>query len=270
MPASKAQQRAVNKYMAANYDRINLTVPKGDKEVIKAHAESLGESVNGFLNRAIQETVGRDLAKEHKLFGVDLTPEQEKVIDCMYENEELFSDMLFEAGTVTHDFIALECGDEEDLLPDGLRFFSYDWFAVECKELEKGKLASFSSLTQTIAVDPKHINNESVILHEMIHLHEYVIDNLPLFYHDAILYCLYRSLKKTIPGLDDLISAHGHILNSRDIANSGGCHDVLFFLKSLDLDIKKQYKLGTVFGYGYCEPGGITDCDTTRHEEGKV
>ena len=54
MPASKAQQKAVNKYMAANYDRINLTVEKGRKEIIKAHAEARGESVNGFINRAIE------------------------------------------------------------------------------------------------------------------------------------------------------------------------------------------------------------------------
>lgn len=57
---SKAQQRAVNKYMAANYDRINLTVPKGQKEVVQAHAEAHSESVNGFINRAIQETMERD------------------------------------------------------------------------------------------------------------------------------------------------------------------------------------------------------------------
>lgn len=64
MPASKAQQKAVNKYMAANYDRINLTVPKGQKEAIKAHAEAHSESVNGFINRAIKETVERDNAAE--------------------------------------------------------------------------------------------------------------------------------------------------------------------------------------------------------------
>ena len=28
-PASKAQQKAVNKYMKNNYDRINLVMPKG-------------------------------------------------------------------------------------------------------------------------------------------------------------------------------------------------------------------------------------------------
>jgi len=61
MPVSKAQQKAVNKYMAANYDRINLTVPKGKKDIIHAHAAQRGESVNGFINRAIGETIDRDL-----------------------------------------------------------------------------------------------------------------------------------------------------------------------------------------------------------------
>ena len=60
MPVSKAQQKAVNKYMAANYDRINLTVPKGKKETIQAHAETQGESVNGFINRAIDHQISRD------------------------------------------------------------------------------------------------------------------------------------------------------------------------------------------------------------------
>ena len=43
-------------------DRINLTVPKGKKDTIKAHAEAQGESVNGFINRAIDETMERDNA----------------------------------------------------------------------------------------------------------------------------------------------------------------------------------------------------------------
>lgn len=42
-PASKAQQKAVNKYMKNNYDRINLVMPKGKKEVIQAHAAQRGE-----------------------------------------------------------------------------------------------------------------------------------------------------------------------------------------------------------------------------------
>ena len=53
----KASTRAQNKYIAKAYDRINLTVPKGKKDTIQAHAEAQGESVNGFINRAISETM---------------------------------------------------------------------------------------------------------------------------------------------------------------------------------------------------------------------
>lgn len=42
------------------YDRIYVTVPKGDKDKIKAHADQMGESVNGFINRAIHQTMEKD------------------------------------------------------------------------------------------------------------------------------------------------------------------------------------------------------------------
>ena len=59
---SDAQRRAVAKYKSANYDRILLRVEKGEKELIKAHADAHGESLNGFINRAIGETIERDSA----------------------------------------------------------------------------------------------------------------------------------------------------------------------------------------------------------------
>ena len=49
-----------NDYIARAYDRVNLTMPKGRKEIIQAHAEARGESVNGFINRAIDEQLKRD------------------------------------------------------------------------------------------------------------------------------------------------------------------------------------------------------------------
>lgn len=58
--ASKSEYR--NGWIAEKLDRINLTVPKGKKDTIKAHAEPQGESVNGFINRAIDETMERDSA----------------------------------------------------------------------------------------------------------------------------------------------------------------------------------------------------------------
>ena len=60
MAVSKAQQKSVHKYVKNNYDRIDLTVPKGKKAEMKNHAESQGESLNGFVNRAINETMERD------------------------------------------------------------------------------------------------------------------------------------------------------------------------------------------------------------------
>lgn len=53
MTVSKAQQKAVNKYIAEKLDRVNLTMPKGKKEEIKARADSMGLSVNAFINLAI-------------------------------------------------------------------------------------------------------------------------------------------------------------------------------------------------------------------------
>lgn len=62
---STARIKANNKYNAKAYDRINIAVPKGQKEVIKAHAEKQGETINGFVKRAINETMERDTAKQN-------------------------------------------------------------------------------------------------------------------------------------------------------------------------------------------------------------
>lgn len=48
-----------NDYIDKTYDRINLTVPKGNKEVIKEAAALNGESVNGFINRLIDDELKR-------------------------------------------------------------------------------------------------------------------------------------------------------------------------------------------------------------------
>lgn len=60
MPRSDAMARAIKKYDSEKIDRIIFRVPKGTKEIIKQHATQRGESVNAFLNRAIEETMKRD------------------------------------------------------------------------------------------------------------------------------------------------------------------------------------------------------------------
>ncbi|MEA5012907.1 MAG: hypothetical protein VB100_14435 [Angelakisella sp.] len=62
-PASKAQQKAVAKYMKSNYDEIKIRVPKGRKEEIQTHAAKRGESVNGLINRLIDDELNDDEKK---------------------------------------------------------------------------------------------------------------------------------------------------------------------------------------------------------------
>lgn len=55
-----------NKWVKEKLDRVNLTLPKGRKDIIKNHAEAHGESLNSFINRAITETMERDGANTEK------------------------------------------------------------------------------------------------------------------------------------------------------------------------------------------------------------
>ena len=53
MATTKAQQKAVQKYVQNNYDRVVLTMPKGKKEEIKAAAATAGESMNQYILAAV-------------------------------------------------------------------------------------------------------------------------------------------------------------------------------------------------------------------------
>ena len=57
---TEAQKKSAQKWDAANLDRVSVAMPKGKKDIIKAHAEANSESVNGFINRAIDEAIERD------------------------------------------------------------------------------------------------------------------------------------------------------------------------------------------------------------------
>lgn len=60
---SKTSAAVKNRWNEKAYDRIPLTVPKGEKEVIRAYAEANGESVNGYINRLIAEDMRKQ--QEH-------------------------------------------------------------------------------------------------------------------------------------------------------------------------------------------------------------
>ena len=89
-----------NTWQRENVDRVNLTMPKGRKDIIKAHAEAQGESVNGFINRAIDNQISQDRRKgpSEALQGasegekVQLPSEREKAPETAQNSKE--------AGTV--------------------------------------------------------------------------------------------------------------------------------------------------------------------------
>ncbi len=62
-PYSDAQKRAHEKYYK-NTDEIRYRVEKGRKAEVATHAQSMGETLGQFVDRAIDETMQRDIEKK--------------------------------------------------------------------------------------------------------------------------------------------------------------------------------------------------------------
>ena len=175
----------------------------------------------------------------------------EMVEDC----EEYFEDMTFVPGSSTHQLIKVQAKVQDEWLddvmnlPDVLAYFSPTWFLYKVEKIDNGVGGYYNHQDQILCVTPDNLNRRTV-LHEMIHMHEDVINELPMYFHDMVYWALYSDLRKRIVNLDDIISGHAHLLTGSSIYYTGGLHDILFLLKSFDLDIRMGEPLGTVFGYG--------------------
>ena len=64
MATTKAGQKAVNKYVKNNYDRINFTISKGKKDIIQDVAEKQGKSVNGYIKEAVEGKIKADTGQD--------------------------------------------------------------------------------------------------------------------------------------------------------------------------------------------------------------
>ena len=64
MPYTKSQAMASIRYHEKALDRLYINVKKGKKAVYAAHAKSMGESLQGFVHRAMDEAVIRDKASK--------------------------------------------------------------------------------------------------------------------------------------------------------------------------------------------------------------
>ena len=57
MAYCEAQKEATKRYNKKAYDRIDLFVKKGRRQIIKDFAEAHGKSMNGFINDAIDKAM---------------------------------------------------------------------------------------------------------------------------------------------------------------------------------------------------------------------
>lgn len=67
MTVSKAQQKAVSKYMRNNYDTTLIRFKKGSKSLIEAAAKAQNESINGYVKKAVKAKYEADTGKEIEL-----------------------------------------------------------------------------------------------------------------------------------------------------------------------------------------------------------
>lgn len=111
---SKAQQKAVNKYVQKNYDRINVTFPKGFKTKIKAHAEAQGESMNAFIIRAVNETIERECSSlENPDLDSPLEPSASTQINTAESTEQSAESKQNTQPAILEDLKELLHGKEE-------------------------------------------------------------------------------------------------------------------------------------------------------------
>ena len=140
--------------------------------------------------------------------------EEKRVLNRVYDFADCFEDMLFEEGTSTYNLIKCESFDnkenqwvtDEVSLPPQLKYFSYSFFHYKVENLAENTGGYYSPSKQTLCISRKYLDNERtldrIILHEMIHLHEDVLNELPFYYHDMMYWALYRDLEKRIQELE--------------------------------------------------------------------
>jgi len=56
-----------NKFNAEKYDSLRIVVPKGKKSVIESVARSQGDSINGYVKKAVKGQIKNDTGQDVEL-----------------------------------------------------------------------------------------------------------------------------------------------------------------------------------------------------------
>ena len=99
---SEARKNANKTWDSKHLDRISIAMPKGSKDALKAHAESTGESMNAFINRAIMEVAEMD--DMHRAYQRGLLRHLERMQNALDEQDiteakKLLSELIEDTQT---------------------------------------------------------------------------------------------------------------------------------------------------------------------------
>ena len=81
MPIGEARRKAKERYNAQAYGEIKMHVSKGRKAELQAHAEQQNESLNGFINRAIDTQLERDNRTVTEIIEQDYLPLEQTIVN---------------------------------------------------------------------------------------------------------------------------------------------------------------------------------------------
>jgi hypothetical protein len=188
--------------------------------------------------------------------------EAEKTLNSQaleYE-KSYFEDMTFEPGSITGD-IFVEC--EQQIfskqkhkeywdIPGAGFYLTIAQCPFRLKRMKRatGRFNCYNQKNLSIDIHPDY-NTQGVILHEMIHFYDYELDGKrPYPLRDILIIRLYDKLKIKIDSLDLLLMKWAHYANQHEIiAGKEGDHSILFYLKSLDLEIETNAEFGDISGF---------------------
>ena len=163
---------------------------------------------------------------------------------------EYFNDMLLKTPETSKYLEVLDNnGEQWNLFYDFNLSLDAQKYTFHIKKLEDCAGIHDSS-NNSITIDPAYLENKEVILHEMVHAYENILDTCVFsFVKEVVFLELYKYLQQQNIEVDKRILAHTNMLSGIDITQRGGRHGVFFFLKTLELDIKCNLPLGTICGY---------------------
>lgn len=170
--------------------------------------------------------------------------------------ESYFDDMMLDKNSIMYKYMRMlndEFADDTNNDTDALSLQAYNYRFEISADIQDERDGYSNKSDRVITIKKSSVQNENVILHEMLHGHEQILLSINHIVRETLLVELYNKLKKEIPNIDKIISIHANINHNLELSKIGGEHDLLFLLKSLEIDLRRNNKLFTVFGYGYNE-----------------